>query len=180
MRATTMSPAKRIATAAIAAVLLGGTPGLAMAATSQAAMPSQQTENWFRYEVVPANHIVKSMEVGSNGKVVVADRERNDDHQFWSLNGAAGKQLMKNKATGTCLTAASNGSQGSITLQTCDENNVNQQWKTEYWSQGRHTISLAAHPDLYLTGSDRIGGEVTVEIYHGTFAQHWSTVPPGY
>ncbi|MFF4380986.1 ricin-type beta-trefoil lectin domain protein [Kitasatospora sp. NPDC001547] len=181
MRVTSTSPAKRLAVAAIAAALLGGTPGLAAAAAPQAAPPPQQTEpTWLRYEVQPPNSSTKGMDVDSGGKVVMAEREQNDDRQFWSLSGTAGKQLLKNKATGTCLTAPSNGAKGPVTLQTCDEKNVNQQWNRQYWDRGLMTVSLAAHPELYLTGSAQVGSAVTVESYHGTYVQHWSLVPPGY
>ncbi|MFE4519227.1 ricin-type beta-trefoil lectin domain protein [Kitasatospora sp. NPDC056783] len=181
MRATTMSPAKRIATAAIAAALLGGTPGLAMAATPQTTLPSQQTEQWFRYEVLPPDQLsTKGIDGSSSGKVVMANREQNNDHQFWSLIGPAGKQLLKNKATGTCLTAPGKDAKGPVTLRTCDATNVNQQWKLEYWSEGRHTLSLTAYPYLYLTGTGVIGSSATVESYHGTYTQHWKLVPPGY
>ncbi|MFE4974305.1 RICIN domain-containing protein [Kitasatospora sp. NPDC056651] len=192
MRAITMSPAKRVATAAIAALLLGATPGLATAATTPTPSPAQtpspvptpspvqQPGHWYRYEVLPPNHVVKTLEGSSYGRVITANRQQYNDHQLWSLSGTPGKQLLKNKATGTCLTAPGGSWGGGVTLRTCDRNDVNQQWRTRYWSEGRHTISPAAYPDLYLTGSALIGGPVTVTHRDGTFAQHWATVPAGY
>ncbi|MEV3870080.1 RICIN domain-containing protein [Streptomyces sp. NPDC049906] len=175
-----MSPAQRIATAAVIAALVGGAPGLAVAASPQTSPPSQQNETWVRYEVTPPNSNTRTMDVDSGGRLVMVDRAPNSDRQLWGLSGAEGQQLLKNKATGTCLTAPGGGSQGSVTLQTCDPSNVNQQWRAEYWGEGRYTLVLASHRDLYLTGSGEFGGGVSVEIYHGTFAQHWSAVPPGY
>lgn len=111
-----MSPAKRIATAAITAVLLGGTPGLAAAATGtagsqapqQTTQPSKQTENWNQLRVWPRGDTsARNLEAGRGGRVIVATPERNNDRQQWSLSTIAGKQLIKNKATGTCLTAPS-------------------------------------------------------------------------
>ncbi|MGW3076463.1 MULTISPECIES: ricin-type beta-trefoil lectin domain protein [unclassified Kitasatospora] len=176
-----MSPAKRIATAAIATALLAGTPGLAAAATPPAAPPTLQTGAWFRLEVLPPTQpsVVKTMEVNSSGTVVMADREPNNNRQFWSMSGPTGKQLIENRATGTCLTAPTSGAGSPVTLQTCDKNNVNQQWNVRYWSEGRFTVSLTARPALYLTGGATIGTEVTVRIYTSTFAQHWAAVPPG-
>ncbi|MFJ7907343.1 ricin-type beta-trefoil lectin domain protein [Kitasatospora sp. NPDC096204] len=177
-----MSPAKRIATAAVTAALLAATPGLAAAATPPTAPPAPQARNWFRLEVLPPTSpsVVKAMEVNSSGTVVMADREPNNNRQFWSMSGPTGKQLIENRATGTCLTAPTSGAGSRVTLQTCDKNNVNQQWNVRYWSQGLFTVSLTARPALYLTGGATIGTEVTIRIYTSTFAQHWAAVPPGF
>lgn len=182
-----MSPAKRIATAAITAVLLGGTPGLAAAATGtagsqapqQTTQPSKQTENWNQLRVWPRGDTsARNLEAGRGGRVIVATPERNNDRQQWSLSTIAGKQLIKNKATGTCLTAPS-GSRGSVTLRPCDQNDMNQQWTVRNVGQGKVRISPATHPDLALTGGTRLGSAVALRTYDGARSQEWSTVPPG-
>ncbi|MGW1177126.1 RICIN domain-containing protein [Kitasatospora sp. NPDC002543] len=182
MRAITMSPAKRVATAAIAAVLLGGTPGLASAATPQAAQPaaqpSQQTENWYQLRIWPTpSSSGVNLEAGNHGRAIVANPQKNNDHQLWGLSGMAGKQLVENKATGTCLTAPNRG-QG-VTLRTCDKNDLYQQWTVEYTSQGRVAIVPTYDRDLALTGSAGLGTEVFLRVYSESANQQWSAVPPG-
>lgn len=182
-----MSPAKRIATAAITAVLLAGTPGLALAATGTAVSqtpqqttdPSKQTDNWNQLRVRPrGDEAARNLTADRGGRVVVATPERNNDRQQWSISTTAGKQLIKNKATGTCLTAPG-GSRSSVTLRPCDRNDMNQQWSVRNVGHGKIRISPATHPDLALTAGFRLGSDVTLRTYDGARSQQWSTVPPG-
>ncbi|MBD0672710.1 RICIN domain-containing protein [Streptomyces sp. CBMA156] len=173
-----MSPAKRIATAAVTAVLLAGTPGLAMAATPQTTLPSQQTETWYQLRVWPlARESARNLDVDSNGKAITATPRSNDDRQQWNLSDTTGKQLIKNKATGTCLTAPGGDLNGSVTLKACDKNDVNQQWTVRSVEGGKVEILPSANHDLALTGG--LSGEVRVWYEDGSRAQGWSTVPPG-
>ncbi|MFE7593581.1 RICIN domain-containing protein [Kitasatospora sp. NPDC057512] len=154
-----MSPAKRIATAAITAVLLGATPGLAGAAAPPTALPAQQTGEWHRFRIYPPpNDPAVDLDVNSSGQAVVATPDPTNERQQWNLSKIDGKLFIKNRATGTCLTAP-NDTLDPVTVRTCDTNDANQQWDVHYVKSNQVEISPWSHPSLALTGGAQAGSD---------------------
>ncbi|MFG2915960.1 ricin-type beta-trefoil lectin domain protein [Kitasatospora sp. NPDC048298] len=177
MRAITLSPAKRIATAAITAVLLGGTPGLATAATPQTALPTQLTADWYRLRIYPNNTPARQLNVDSSGKVVVSVVDPENQRQQWSLSGTGSRQLIKNRATGTCLTAPSD-TLDPVTVQPCDKNNTHQQWDLHYVTSTQLQVSPRNHLSLALTGGAQAGSNRAVlRDYAAQANQQWAFRP---
>ncbi|MFJ6385118.1 RICIN domain-containing protein [Kitasatospora sp. NPDC092039] len=169
-----MSPAKRIATAAVTAALLAGSPGLATAATPQTGPPAQQTEQWHRFRIYPPPNLpARDLDVDSGGRAVVSAPEAGSERQQWSLSTTGGLPLIKNRATGTCLTAP-NDTQDPVTVQACDTNNPNQRWDVHYVTSGQVEISPRNHLDLALTGSAQAGSSrVVLRPYAAQDDQQW-------
>ncbi|MGW3076462.1 RICIN domain-containing protein [Kitasatospora sp. NPDC001132] len=173
MRAITLSPAKRVATAAVTAVLLAGTPGLAAAATTPpTARPSQQATTWYQFRIYPNNTPARHLDVDSGGRAVVAVPNPESERQQWSLSTIGGLPLVKNRATGTCLTAPSN-TQDPVTLQACDRNNPHQRWDVHHVTSGQVEISPRDHPALALTGSAQAGSKAVLRLYVAEHNQQW-------
>ncbi|MFF2117133.1 RICIN domain-containing protein [Kitasatospora sp. NPDC058184] len=174
MGATTMSPAKRIATAAITAVLLGTTPGLAAAAAPPTALPSQQTGQWHRFRIYPPpNEPAMDLDVNGSGVAVVSTPDPGNEHQQWNLDKIDGKQFIRNRATGTCLTAP-NDTLDPVTVQACDGNNPNQRWDVHYVRSGQVEISPWSHLSLALTGGAQFGSDkALLRPYAEKETQEW-------
>ncbi|MFJ7907342.1 RICIN domain-containing protein [Kitasatospora sp. NPDC096204] len=173
MRAITLSPAKRIATAAVTAALLAATPGLATAATPPTAPPAPQAQTWHQFRIHPNNTPARQLNVDSSGKVVVSAVDPESQHQQWSLSGTGNRQLIKNRATGTCLTAPSD-TLSPVTVQACDKNNTHQQWVLVSVRPGEVRVSPRDHPSLALTGGARAGSNRAVlRTYAAQENQQW-------
>jgi hypothetical protein len=159
--------------AAVIAVLLGGAPGPAVAASPQTSPPSQRNETWYQFRIYPESGApARHLDVDDGGTVVVGVPDAQGERQQWSLSGTGGKLFVKNRATGTCLTA-SGGAQGSVTVRTCDKNDVNQKWDLHYVKPGQAQIAPSNHLDLALTGGDQLGSGVVLRPYAGVLDQQW-------
>ncbi|GAA3033671.1 hypothetical protein GCM10010519_69670 [Streptomyces lactacystinicus] len=169
-----MSPAKRIATAAVTAVLLGATPGLATAAAPPTALPSQPTGEWHQFKIYPLDLPARNLDVDSAGRAVVAVVDPESARQQWNLSNIGGLPLIENRATGTCLTAPDD-TLDAVTVQTCDKNNPNQRWDVHYVTSGQVAISPKAHPRLALTGGTQAGSnKALLRTYAAQDNQQWS------
>ncbi|MFJ6621370.1 RICIN domain-containing protein [Kitasatospora sp. NPDC091335] len=170
-----MSPARRIATAAVTAVLLAGTPGLAMAVAPQTTLPSLQTEEWRRFSIWPPPNLpARNLDVDSSGRVVVSTPDPASERQQWSLSADGGLPVIKNRATGTCLTAPDD-TLDPVTVQTCDKNNPNQRWDVHDVTSSQVEISPPAHGSLALTGGAQAGSnQVVLRPYTAAEIQQWS------
>ncbi|MEV3870079.1 RICIN domain-containing protein [Streptomyces sp. NPDC049906] len=168
-----MSPAQRIATAAVMAALLGGASGLAVAASPEAPPPSQRNETWYQFRIYPESAApARQLDVNGSGTVVVGVPDAKGERQQWSLSGIGGKLFVKNRATGTCLTAPS-GAQGSVTVRACDKNDVHQKWDLHYVKPGQAQIAPSNNLDLALTGGEQLGSGVVLQPYVDVLDQQW-------
>ncbi|MFE4519226.1 RICIN domain-containing protein [Kitasatospora sp. NPDC056783] len=169
-----MPSAKRIATAAITAALLGGTPGLASASTPTTATPSQLSAEWHQFMIHPLGLPAGNLDIDGSGKAITAAPDPGNKHQQWNLSDIGGLPLIKNRATGTCLTAP-NDTLDPVTVQACDKNNPNQRWDVHYVTSSQVEISPKAHPSLALTGGAQAGSDkALLRAYAAADNQQWS------